>query len=76
MKELDINDKHMYSCIAKSILLDSVPKKRGVIRVDDYQQSMALTSDGQNGSKGNYNTYITYRYVYVHIHVHVVLFNY
>ena len=62
MKEMDVNEKHMYACLAKSIVLESIPAKRGVIRVEDYLQSMSLTSDGGSGSKGRSYTKMFLKY--------------
>ena len=42
----------MYCVLARSEKVESIPEKEGVIRVDDYLQSCALTSDGKVGSKG------------------------
>ncbi|KAJ8307208.1 hypothetical protein KUTeg_015292 [Tegillarca granosa] len=51
LREIDIDGKKIWTVLAKSVDCPSIPENRGVIRVDDYLQSCALTSDGKQGSK-------------------------
>jgi hypothetical protein len=49
---MDYNGKKIWVVMAKSEKVASIPEKDGVIRVEDYIQSCALTTDGKCGSKG------------------------
>ena len=51
----ELNSQHgdkIWVVLARSSTASSLQEKDGVIRVDDYVQSCALTSDGKVGSKG------------------------
>jgi len=52
LKEMDHYGKKVWVVLARSEKLTSIPELDGVIRVDDYLQSCALTTDGKSGSKG------------------------
>ena len=41
-----------YAVLAKSYSFSNVPEKDGVIRVDSFEQSCVMQSDGKVGSKG------------------------
>ncbi|KAH3699446.1 phosphatidylcholine transfer protein-like [Dreissena polymorpha] len=51
LRELDSNGQKVYVVLARSETVPSIPEVDGVIRVDDYVQSCALTTDGKVGSK-------------------------
>ena len=51
-RELDLDGRHVWAILARSIKLDSVPERSGVVRVVDYDQTMAITSNGRGGTKG------------------------
>lgn len=52
LREMDYHGKKIWVVLARSEVVSSIPEKDGVIRVDDYLQSCALTTDGKVGSKG------------------------
>lgn len=58
LREMDFNGKKIWVVLARSETVPSIPEQDGVIRVDDYLQSCALTTDGKVGSKGM-NMYIS-----------------
>lgn len=49
-REFDLNGKHIYVCLGRSAEFTSKKEKSGVVRVNDFLQSMIFTSDG-NGTK-------------------------
>ncbi|XP_041458278.1 phosphatidylcholine transfer protein-like isoform X2 [Lytechinus variegatus] len=49
-REYDRNGKHIYVCLGRSAEFPSKKEKSGVVRVNDFLQSMIITSDG-NGTK-------------------------
>lgn len=51
LKEMEYNGKKVWVVLARSEVTPSIPEKDGIIRVDDYLQSCALTTDGKVGSK-------------------------
>ncbi|KAL4229302.1 hypothetical protein ACF0H5_012342 [Mactra antiquata] len=51
LREMDYNGKKIWVVLARSENLPSIPEKDGIIRVDDYLQSCALTTDGKVGSR-------------------------
>ncbi|XP_013390274.1 phosphatidylcholine transfer protein-like [Lingula anatina] len=51
LREVDMDSKHIYCVLAKSANFNCCPEIPGVIRVDDYFQSSALTSNGAGGTK-------------------------
>ncbi|XP_066515409.1 phosphatidylcholine transfer protein isoform X2 [Hoplias malabaricus] len=50
-KDLEVNGRKICVVLAKSSAVSQCPEKAGVIRVNDYKQSVALESDGSNGTK-------------------------
>ena len=52
MKEFIIEGQKYWAVLAKATELSSVPPVSGVIRVTDYVQKCALTSDGKSGCRG------------------------
>ena len=52
VRELNKDGNKVWVVLAHSDTASTVPEKDGVIRVDDYVQSCALTTDGKVGSKG------------------------
>uniref|UniRef100_A0A3B1IPN6 Phosphatidylcholine transfer protein n=1 Tax=Astyanax mexicanus TaxID=7994 RepID=A0A3B1IPN6_ASTMX len=50
-KDLEVNGRKIWVVLAKSLAVSQCPEKAGVIRVKDYKQSLALESDGANGTK-------------------------
>lgn len=51
LREMDYNGKRIWVVLARSQSVPTIPEVDGVIRVDDYVQSCALTTDGKVGSK-------------------------
>lgn len=51
LKVLEKNGNKIWVVLAQSATASKIPEKDGVIRVDDYIQSCALTTDGKMGSK-------------------------
>lgn len=51
VRELNKDGNKVWVVLAHSDTASTVPEKDGVIRVDDYVQSCALTTDGKVGSK-------------------------
>ena len=50
---LEVDGLRTYVVLAKSHPFAEYPEKSGVIRVDSFQQSCIMQSDGKVGSKGN-----------------------
>lgn len=55
-RKLVRDGKEYTTLVMHSVLHDSVPQERGVIRVDDYHQSVAMTKHGAHGSQGMTHT--------------------
>ncbi|XP_067914720.1 phosphatidylcholine transfer protein [Heterodontus francisci] len=47
--DLDINERKIWVIVAKSV--QGLPAKSGIIRVEDYHQTLALEGDGKQGTK-------------------------
>ena len=78
LREMDYNSKKMWVVLARSENCPSIPEVNGVIRVDDYLQSCALTTDGKVGSKGwwimfDYNLVIIKNNFFLRIQLNDVL---
>lgn len=56
-REFDRNGKHIWVILGRSENFKSIPEKSGVIRVDDFLQSLAITADGENISKAYMHYY-------------------
>lgn len=52
MRTIDHNGNKFWVVLARSEFVPSLPEKPNIVRVDDYLQSVALTSDGKAGTKG------------------------
>lgn len=52
---MEHNGKKVWVVLARSEATSSMPEKSGVVRVQDYIQSAALTSDGKSGTKCKYS---------------------
>lgn len=50
-RDLDVDGRKIYVVLARSAPQTSCPEKSGVIRVNDYKQSLAIESDGGSGTK-------------------------
>ncbi|XP_033118245.1 phosphatidylcholine transfer protein-like [Anneissia japonica] len=50
-KEFDLDGRHIWVVLGKSAPFESVRERSRTIRVDDFQQSMCMTSDGGSGTK-------------------------
>ncbi|XP_049716155.1 phosphatidylcholine transfer protein isoform X1 [Elephas maximus indicus] len=50
-KELEVEGQKVYVILAQSTSMPQLPEKSGVIRVKQYEQSLAIKSDGKKGSK-------------------------
>ncbi|XP_054750996.1 phosphatidylcholine transfer protein-like [Lytechinus pictus] len=46
-REYDRNGRHIYVCLGRSAEFPSKKEKSGVVRVNDFLQSMIITSDGK-----------------------------
>ncbi|KAK2168980.1 hypothetical protein LSH36_13g26052 [Paralvinella palmiformis] len=51
LREFDINNKHVWVILCRSEQFSCMPEKSGVIRVDDYEQSLALTYNKNGGTQ-------------------------
>lgn len=58
-RDLDVGGRKICVVLAKSSSVSQCPEKKGVIRVKDYKQSLAMESDGSGGTKGT-NTRLTH----------------
>ena len=52
LRELIYKNRPVCVILAQSVRVASLPPQKGVVRVEDYVQSMAITSDGNHGTKG------------------------
>ncbi|KAG1973708.1 phosphatidylcholine transfer protein [Pimephales promelas] len=50
-RDLDAGGRKIWVVLAKSSCVSQCAEKRGVIRVKDYKQSLAMESDGSGGTK-------------------------
>ncbi|XP_016120831.1 phosphatidylcholine transfer protein-like, partial [Sinocyclocheilus grahami] len=50
-RDLDVGGRKICVVLAKSSAVSQCPEKKGVIRVKDYKQSLAMESDGSGGTK-------------------------
>lgn len=49
---MEVDGRKIYVILSQSLSTSPFPEKPGVVRVKDYKQSVAIESDGKNGSKG------------------------
>ena len=54
LRPMEHNGKKVWVVLARSEDSASIPEKSGVVRVDSYIQSAALTTDGKCGTKCKY----------------------
>ena len=52
LKERELDGRKIYVCLARSEPFETYPERRGVIRVWDYLQCSALTSNNKGGTYG------------------------
>jgi len=52
LRELDVAGSHIWVIVARAINPSPVEPRDGIIRVTDYRQSLAITSNGRRGTKG------------------------
>jgi hypothetical protein len=53
LQEMSLPDgRKVWVILARSVELAKCPPRKGVIRVGDYLQSMAITTDANGGTKG------------------------
>ncbi|XP_016381677.1 phosphatidylcholine transfer protein-like [Sinocyclocheilus rhinocerous] len=50
-RDLDVGGRKIWVVLAKSWSVPQCPEKKGVIRVQDYKQSLAMESDGSGSTK-------------------------
>ncbi|KAA0706204.1 Phosphatidylcholine transfer protein [Triplophysa tibetana] len=50
-RDLDIGGRRIWVVLAKTSSVSQCPEKRGVIRVKDYKQSLAIENDGSGNTK-------------------------
>ena len=55
LRAMEHNNKKVWVVLARSEATSSIPENSGVVRVQDYIQSAALTSDGKSGTKCKYS---------------------
>lgn len=51
-RDLDVDGRKIWVILARSSPETPCPEKSGVVRVRDYHQSVALESDGGQGTRG------------------------
>ena len=51
---LEVDGVRTYVTLAKSHPFSNLPEKSGVIRVDTFQQTCIMQTDGKVGSKGEF----------------------
>ncbi|XP_012521136.1 PREDICTED: phosphatidylcholine transfer protein isoform X2 [Propithecus coquereli] len=51
LRELDVAGRKIYVVLAESTSVPQLRERRGVVRVKQYKQSLAIESDGKKGSK-------------------------
>jgi hypothetical protein len=52
MRELELNDGHVWVVLARASTSEKLPAVSGVVRVTEYVQSLALRADKENGTQG------------------------
>ncbi|KAM9391885.1 phosphatidylcholine transfer protein isoform 2-T2 [Pholidichthys leucotaenia] len=52
-RDLDVDGRKIWVILARSAPEMQFPEKSSIIRVNDYKQSVALESDGEDGTKGD-----------------------
>ncbi|XP_070339067.1 phosphatidylcholine transfer protein isoform X2 [Equus asinus] len=50
-RDLDVEEQKVYVVLAQSTSHSQFPERSGVVRVKQYKQRLAITSDGRKGSK-------------------------
>uniref|UniRef100_A0A8C8RAK9 Phosphatidylcholine transfer protein n=1 Tax=Pelusios castaneus TaxID=367368 RepID=A0A8C8RAK9_9SAUR len=50
-RDMDVDGRKIWVMLAKSVSLPQCPEKSGIIRVNNYKQTLVLESDGKTGSK-------------------------
>ncbi|XP_053308694.1 phosphatidylcholine transfer protein isoform X2 [Spea bombifrons] len=50
-RDLDVDGRKIFVVLAKSVSAPHCPEKSGIVRVNGYEQSVAIESDGKNGCK-------------------------
>ncbi|XP_058261052.1 phosphatidylcholine transfer protein isoform X1 [Hemibagrus wyckioides] len=50
-RDLQVNGRKIWTVLARSSVVSNCPEKSGVIRVKDYKQTVAMESDGAQGTK-------------------------
>lgn len=52
-RDLDVDGRKIWVILARSSPETPCPEKSGVVRVRDYHQSVAMESDGGQGTRGD-----------------------
>lgn len=52
-RDLDVDGRKIWVILARSAPETPCPEKSGVVRVRDYHQSLAMESDGGQGTRGD-----------------------
>lgn len=52
-RDLDVDGRKIWVVLSRSAPETACPEKSGVVRVRDYRQSVALESDGAQGTRGD-----------------------
>lgn len=52
-RDLDVDGRKIWVILARSSPETPCPERSGVVRVRDYRQSVALESDGGQGTRGD-----------------------
>lgn len=55
-RDLNIGGRRIWVVLAKTSSVSQCPEKRGVIRVKDYKQSLAIENEGSGDTKGDHTT--------------------
>uniref|UniRef100_A0A8I3P1T8 Phosphatidylcholine transfer protein n=1 Tax=Canis lupus familiaris TaxID=9615 RepID=A0A8I3P1T8_CANLF len=53
-RDLDLDGRKIHVILAQSTSVPQIAERSGVVRVNQYKQSLAIESDGKKGSKGFY----------------------
>jgi len=67
LRELDVMGSPVSVILARAVDQSPVQPRKGVVRVVDYNHSLAITSNGQRGTKGCYYFYYYYYDYYLRL---------
>lgn len=58
-RDMDVDGRKIWVILARSCSEAPCPEKSGVVRVRDYHQSLAMESDGGQGTRGEVTALIS-----------------